>query len=254
MKKINSYKLYLLFALTFVLVAFNTSQKKIKVYLIGDSTIAEKAENKFPEMGWGVPFSRFFYQNAQVDNRAKNGRSTQSFLNEKRWTAILDSIKPDDYVLIQFGHNDEIPTKKSATTPLQFQENLKKYVNETRSKKANPVLITPVARRKFDEKGKIIDTHKEYAQLVRQVADELGVPLIDLNGKSMELLQKFGDDQSKLLFLHLDENQNPNYPKGVLDDTHFNELGARYMAEIVSQQLQKIKSPLADYLVNSGKK
>lgn len=253
MKKIKAYKLNLFFALTFVLMAFNTPQKKIKVYLIGDSTIAEKAENKFPEMGWGVPFTRFFNQHAQVDNRAKNGRSTQSFLNEKRWTAILDSIKPDDYVLIQFGHNDEIPTKKSATTPLQFQENLKKYVNESRSKKANPILITPVARRKFDENGKIIDTHKEYAQLVNNVGQELGVPFIDLNGKSMALLQQLGDDQSKLLFLHLEENQNPNYPKGVADDTHFNELGARYMAEIVSRELVKMKSPLAEYLVNSGK-
>src|SRR5690606_13911294 len=123
-------------------------QKKIKIYLIGDSTIAEKTRNKFPETGWGVPFTWFFNANAKVDNRAKNGRSTQSFLDEGRWAQVLATLKADDYVLIQFGHNDEIPTKKTATTPEKFVENLRKYVQETRNKQALPVLITPVARRK----------------------------------------------------------------------------------------------------------
>ena len=236
-----------------MLMSFGKTQKQIKVYLIGDSTIAQKAKNKFPETGWGVPFTWFFNQNAVVDNRAQNGRSTQSFINEGRWNAVLDSLKSDDYVLIQFGHNDEVPTKKNATTPLQFQDNLRRYVNETRAKKANPILITPVARRKFDDNGKVVDTHKEYAQLVRNVAKELQVPLIDLSKESMDLLQSFGEEKSKLLFLHLEEKQNPNYPNGVKDDTHFSELGARYMAEIVGMELHKIKSPLAKYMVNADR-
>ena len=252
MRKIN--RIGVLLALSLVLVSFDTAQKKIKVYLIGDSTIAEKTRDKFPEMGWGVPFTWFFNNNAQVDNRARNGRSTQSFLDEKRWISVLDSLNAGDYVLIQFGHNDEIPTKKSATTPAQFQENLKKYVLETKEKKANPILITPVARRQFDEKGNIVDTHKEYAQLVRNVAHELKVPLVDLNEKSMALLQQFGEDKSKLLFLQLVENQNPNYPKGAVDNTHFSELGARYMAEIVYQELESINSPLSSYFVNPKNK
>lgn len=253
MEKTSVNKL-ILSILAFVLMSFGTPQKKIKIYLIGDSTIAEKTRNKFPEMGWGVPFTWFFNQNAQVDNRAKNGRSTQSFIDEGRWNAVLDSLKEDDYVLIQFGHNDEVPTKKTATTPAQFQDNLRRYVKETRAKKANPILITPVARRKFDTQGKVTDTHKEYAQLVRNVAKELQVPLIDLNEKSMALLQQFGEEKSKLLYLHLGEEQNPNYPKGVKDDTHFNELGARYMAELVASELMKINSPLSSYLVNTAQK
>lgn len=239
--------------LAFMLMSFGVAQKQIKVYLIGDSTIAQKARDKFPETGWGVPFAWFFNQNAIVDNRAQNGRSTQSFINEGRWDAVLDSLKADDYVLIQFGHNDEVPTKKTATTPAQFKDNLRRYVNEARAKKANPVLITPVARRKFDADGKVADTHKEYAQLVKNTAKELQVPLIDLNEKSLALLQQLGEEKSKLLFLHLEEGQNPNYPKGVKDNTHFNELGARYMAEIVSRELQRIKSPLANYIVNADK-
>ncbi|ADY53892.1 lipolytic protein G-D-S-L family [Pseudopedobacter saltans DSM 12145] len=249
MKRISANRSVLLL-LALVLMSFNTAQKKIKIYLVGDSTMAQKAKNKYPETGWGVPFTWFFNQNAEVDNRAQNGRSTQSFINEGRWKAILDSLKADDYVLVQFGHNDEVPTKKSATTPSQFQENLKRYVNETRAKKANPVLITPVARRKFDG-GKVVDTHKEYAELVRNVARELNVPLIDLNERSLSLLQNFGEDKSKLLFLQLAERQNPNYPKGVEDNTHFSELGARYMAELVVQELKGIKSPLTSYIVGN---
>ncbi|MFD1629537.1 rhamnogalacturonan acetylesterase [Pseudopedobacter beijingensis] len=249
MRKVSVNRPVLLL-LVLLLTSFSTAQKKIKIYLVGDSTLAQKAKYKYPETGWGVPFTWFFNQNAEVDNRAQNGRSTQSFINEGRWTAILDSLKADDYVLIQFGHNDEVPTKKSATTPAQFQENLKRYVNETRAKKANPILITPVARRKFDTHGKVVDTHKEYAQLVRNVAHEMQVPLIDLSEKSMLLLQEFGEEKSKLLFLHLKEGQNPNYPEGVKDDTHFNELGARYMAELVAKELKEIKSPLVNYITN----
>lgn len=250
MKKYANLKIAILLFLSFLTLSFTKTQDKIKIYLIGDSTIAEKARNKFPEMGWGVPFTWFFNENAIVDNRARNGRSTKSFIEEGLWGKVLDSLKAGDYVLIQFGHNDEVPTKRSATTPEQFQNNLRRYVNETRAKKAHPVLITPVARRKFDEAGKIIDTHKDYAQLVKNVANELDVPFIDLNSLSLSLLQDFGDDKSKLLFLHLAEAQNPNYPKGAKDDTHFNELGARYMAELVTRELRKINSPLVQYLVN----
>jgi lysophospholipase L1-like esterase len=249
MKQHNKLKLIILPFL--VLMTSFTSPNKVKIYLIGDSTIAIKEANKYPETGWGVPFSLFFSESAEVDNRAKNGRSTKSFITEKRWDSVLDSLKANDYVLIQFGHNDEVHTKKSATTPEEFVENLTKYVKETKSKNAFPILITPVARRKFDEQGKVIDTHKEYAELVRVTAKKLNVPLIDLSEKSMKLLQEFGEDKSKLLFLHLEENQNVNYPKGVKDDTHFSDLGARYMAEIVMNELKKIQSPLANYSIGS---
>jgi len=236
-----------------MLVSFNTAQKRIKIYLVGDSTIAQKAVNKFPETGWGMPFTWFFNKNANVDNRAKNGRSTQSFIDEGLWKPILDSLQADDYVLIQFGHNDEVQTKKAATTPLQFQKNLKRYVNETRAKKANPILITPVARLRFDSTGKVVDTHKEYAQIVRNVAQEMQVPLIDLSEKSLALLQELGEDKSTMLFLQLTKGQNPNYPEGVKDKTHFSELGARYMAQLVAGELVRMKSPLCSYLANADK-
>src|SRR3954467_12689151 len=154
-----------IFAAAFLLLsAFILPQKrKMKVWLIGDSTMANKEIKAYPETGWGMPFSVFFDSTVEVDNRAKNGRSTKSFFAEGLWKPVVDNLQEGDYVLIQFGHNDEVKTKATYTTEDEFVNNLRQYVNETRMKKAIPVLITPVARRKFDSTGMLEDTHKVYS-------------------------------------------------------------------------------------------
>jgi lysophospholipase L1-like esterase len=247
MKKLSIAGLLLMLAFTF-------PPKKTTVWLIGDSTMATKEIKAYPETGWGMPFSNFFDSTIVVDNRAKNGRSTQSFINEKLWQPVVDNMGAGDYVLIQFGHNDEVPTKKTYTTEEQFRNNLIRYVNETRAKKAFPVLITPVARRKFDSSGHIVGTHEVYSEIVRSVAGELKVPLIDLDKKSQALLQQFGPENSTLLYNHLQAGEHPNYPDGKADDTHFSELGARKMAEIVLQEIRNLKLPLADHIYQPVKK
>lgn len=236
-------------ALAVVTMAFVQQQKKIKVWLIGDSTMSQKAVRAFPEAGWGMPFSWFFDSTVVVDNRAQNGRSTKSFMKEGRWDAVMKEMNEGDWVLIQFGHNDEVPTKKNATTEDEFRNNLKKYVTDTREKKANPILITAVARRKFDAAGNLEDTHKVYSAIVRSVAAEMNVPLIDLDAKSQALLRQMGPDQSRLLYLHLEPGENPNYPDGKVDDTHFNEFGARKMAQIVLASIREQKLGLAERIV-----
>lgn len=236
------------------LAMFFGDQQSIKVYLIGDSTIADKKVNAYPETGWGMPFVHFFDQTVTVDNRAQNGRSTKSFIAENRWQPVVNQLHEGDYVLIQFGHNDEVPTKATYTPEADFKTNLIRFVNEARSKKAVPVLITPVARRKFGVDGKIEDTHAVYAEIVRKTAQENKVPLIDLDKESMDLLQQFGPENSKLLFNHLQPGEHPNYPEGKQDDTHFNELGARKMAEIVLADLKLLHLDLADHIVNQSKK
>jgi lysophospholipase L1-like esterase len=233
--------------LLFVL-AFTLPPKKTTVWLIGDSTMANKEITAYPETGWGMPFSNFFDSTILVDNRAKNGRSTKSFINEKLWQPVVDNLAAGDYVFIQFGHNDEVPTKKTYTTEEQFRNNLKRYVNETRAKKAFPVLITPVARRKFDSIGHVVGTHEVYSEIVRSVAAQLRVPLIELDKKSQALLQQFGPENSVLLYNHLQPGEHPNYPEGKADDTHFSELGARKIAEIVLQEIRNLKLPLADHI------
>ncbi|MBK0383097.1 rhamnogalacturonan acetylesterase [Pedobacter sp. SD-b] len=240
-----------LFILTVFCFAFK-QKEPITVFLIGDSTLSIKEVKAYPETGWGMPFAWFFDKDIKVDDRAKNGRSTRSFFEENRWQPILDSLKAGDYVLIQFGHNDEVSTKKTYTTPSDYVMYLTKYVNETREKGALPVLITPVARRSFDEQGKVEDTHKVYAQLVRNVAKELNVPLIDLSQKSMALVQDLGPDKSTLIYNHLQPGENPNYPDGKKDDTHFNELGARKIAQLVLDGIKELNLPLVAHIVKSN--
>lgn len=236
------------------LMSFLIPQKHITVYLAGDSTMANKEVKAYPETGWGMPFVAFFDSTVTVDNRAKNGRSTKTFLTEGLWQSIAGSLQKGDYVLIQFGHNDEVSTKRSYINPEGYVANLLKFVNETRGKQAYPVLITPVARRKFNAAGVIEDTHAEYAALVRKVAAEQKVPLIDLDKESQALLQKMGPEDSKMLYNHLLPGENPNYPDGKIDDTHFSELGARKMAEIVLADIRSLKLELADRIVVSNLK
>lgn len=243
----SGLKVALLFAFVFILFAFQ-QKHKITVYLVGDSTMADKEVIAYPETGWGMPFHYFFDSTVIVDSRAKNGRSTRTFIEEGRWQSVVDNLNQGDYVLIQFGHNDEVPTKKSYTTQDEFKANLIKFVIESRNKKTIPVLITPVARRKFNAEGKIEETHAIYTQLVKDVAKQYDVPLIDLDKKSQELLQQFGPDDSKYLYNYLDPGENPHYPDGHKDDTHFSELGARKMAEIVLQEIKNLNLELANHI------
>jgi lysophospholipase L1-like esterase len=224
-------------------------QKKIKLWLIGDSTMSIKQAKAYPETGWGMPFVNFWDSTVTVDNRAQNGRSTKTFINENRWQPVTDNMQEGDYVFIQFGHNDEVPTKASYTTAAAFKANLIKYTTDTKNKKAIPILITPVARRKFDAAGKVEDTHEVYSAIVRQVAKENNVVLIDLDKKSQELLQRWGVEKSKYLYNHLAPGEHPNYPEGKEDNTHFNELGARIMAELVLAEIKNLRLELADRIV-----
>lgn len=227
---------------------------KIKLWLIGDSTIAIKEKKAYPETGWGMPFANFWDSTITIENRAKNGRSSKSFMAENLWQPVLDNLKEGDYVFIQFGHNDEAVSKAERySTPDTFKMNLTRYVKETRARKAIPILITPVSRRKFNGDGNVVETHV-YSPLVRKIATELNVPLIDLDKKSMELYQQFGVENSKLLFLQLKPGAHPNYPEGVEDNTHFNELGARLIAQLVLKEIKELKLQLADRIVIPAKK
>jgi lysophospholipase L1-like esterase len=237
-----------------ILLAFSLPPaKKITVYLIGDSTMSIKPVKAYPETGWGMPFVYFFDSTVTVDNRAQNGRSTRTFMAENRWQPVVNNLQEGDYVFIQFGHNDEVKTKASYTTEEEFKNNLIKYVTDTRSRNAIPVLLTPVARRKFDSTGKLESTHELYSEIVRTTAREHNVPLIDLDRKSQALLQSMGVESSKLLFLQLKPGEHPNYPGGKDDNTHFNELGARMMAEIVLAEIRTLKLELADRITKPAK-
>ncbi len=158
-------------------------------------------------------------------------------------------MKKGDYVFIQFGHNDESKEKTDRyTSPEEYKNNLQKFVEETRSKGATPILLSPVSRRQFDNEGKVKETHPLYSDAVKEVADKMKVVFIDMDTKSRELYREFGPENSKLLFLQLAPGEHPNYPDGKIDNTHFNELGARKIAQIVLNEIKKDLPGLAAHI------
>ena len=217
------------------------------VYLAGDSTMAEKLPEKRPETGWGEALQKFFNpEKARIENHAKNGRSTRTFIEEKLWQGILDKLKKGDYVFIEFGHNDAAKDRTDRyTSPEDYRRNLARFITEVRERKAIPVLLTPVMRRRFDKDGNFQDSHGEYPDIVRAVASEQKAPLIDMHRKSERVLKQYGVEESKKLFLQLKPNENANYPKGIEDNTHFSPFGAEIMAGLAVEGIRELKLGLA---------
>lgn len=224
----------------------------IRLHLAGDSTAADKIPDKRPETGWGEPFAALFIPGSVlVVNHARNGRSTRTFIEEGRWQALLDSAAPGDHVFLQFGHNDASEHKADRYTPLpQYRENLRRFVLEAREAGLHPLLLTPVARRRFNAVGELQASHGAYPQAVRHLAEELGLPMIDAEALSSALLIEAGPQASRLFFLHLAAGEHPNYPRGLQDDTHFSPAGAMAVAAAIAEALRRQAHPLAAMLAS----
>ena len=241
-------------SLIIMALAFEIPQPAVRIFMIGDSTMADKPLAGNPERGWGQLFPQYLTEDVAVKNYAVNGRSTKSFLKEGRWDSVLKYLRKDDWVFIQFGHNDqkiEDSTRYAAPQTL-YRTNLIKFVNETRAKGANPILVTPVMRRKFDAQGKFVDQHGAYPDVVRAIAKEMNVPLIDLHQSSQKLIESQGVEGSKKLFLWMDAKHFAAAPDGKKDDTHFSEYGAAQMASLVCDELKAKNIGVARYLKRSA--
>lgn len=240
----------LLFILCLSFLAFHPGEEKLRVFLIGDSTMANKLPFDAPETGWGMVLQQYFSNAVEVQNHAVNGRSTKSFRAEGRWNKVLDQMRPGDWVFIQFGHNDQKSTDSTryAAPQTDYRKNLSRYVEEARAKGGNPILLTPVMRRKFDENGKFVDQHGEYPQVVKEVAKALRVPLIDMHAKSREVIEKMGVEGSKRLFMHLPGKMYAKFPDGKIDDTHFSHYGASVMASLAAEGIKEMGNPLLGLL------
>jgi len=203
-----------------------------------------------PERGWGQFFPKYMIDEIEVQNHAVNGRSTKSFIDEHRWDTVMSRLKAGDYVMIQFGHNDQKAEDSNRSAPAHtlYEQNLIRFVNDVRSKGANPVLITPVMRRKFDATGKFIDQHGEYPVVVKEVAARMNVPLIDLHKSSEALIVKEGVEGSRRFFLTIPPGHFKNYRGKAEDNTHFSEYGAASVASLVCQGIKEQNLPLAEYL------
>lgn len=216
------------------------AERPTHVYLIGDSTCANKnLEKENPERGWGQLFRAFFDETVFVENHAMNGRSTKSFREEGRWDPIYNGMQKGDYVFIQFGHNDEkVDRPKVGSVPEVFAENLRRYVRETREKGATPILLTPIARRHFDEAGQLKKTHGEYPARVRQVAEEEKVVLLEMEQLTEAWLKELGDEPSRAYFMWVEKGTSPLYPDGREDNTHLNVKGAHKIARMVAEEVK----------------
>jgi len=239
--------------LIFVLLFTACGKKEIPtLFMIGDSTMANKPLEDNPERGWGQLLPTFFdTTQLKIENHAKNGRSTRSFIYESRWDTVCSKLHPGNFVVIQFGHNDGVIEKTGRySTPEEFRYNLSKFVKETRQKGANPILCTPIVRRNFDGKGIFHDTHGQYPDIVRKVADSLAVPLIDMHRESEKLVTSLGDESSKELYLNINPGVYKSLPDGRKDNTHFSEKGATTMASIFVEGIKKQHLELAKYFKN----
>ncbi len=258
MKKLIFFAATALFLLTAAV-----PDKTTTIFIIGDSTAAKKDLSKGKlERGWGMALQCFFDDNIVVDNHAVNGRSSLSFINEGRWDKVLEKMKPGDYVIIQFGHNDEKAQPERHTDPgSTFDYNLAKYVRETRERGGIPVLMNCVVRRNFakvtpknddDEKlrnttfadgakvvegDSLVDTHGLYRVAPRDVAQRMNCHFVDANKITHDLEQGLGTEESKKLHMWYLPGMEPTEPKGKQDNTHYNIYGAHVVAKLLADAL-----------------
>ncbi len=249
----------------------------ITIFMIGDSTMANKPiKNGNLERGWGMALQCYFDEGIIVDNHAVNGRSSKSFIDEGRWKVVVDKIKPGDYVFIQFGHNDEKPKADRHTDPgSTFDDNLRKFIRETREKGGIPVLFNSVVRRNFlksapdndddealrnttgptkiqsNEEGDIlVDTHGDYVVAPHNVAKEMDVPFVDANKITHDLEQGLGKEKSKKLHMWFLPGEEPSVPKGRQDNTHYNVYGAHVVARLLTDAIAKEVPALRKHTLN----
>lgn len=240
------------FGLLFIILSFHSSLlsgAELKdettpptIHLIGDSTMADKKRMDLPERGWGQLFPEFIIAPAKVDNRALNGRSTKSFINEKHWSKLIDEIRPGDWLIIQFGHNDQKVDNPKVGTEVdgEYRDNLLRFIREARAKSAHPILATSVVRRRWDEQGKFYDTLGDYPEVTRKVAKEQKVPLLDLHTLTMEMEREAGEEGSKRFHF-----------SG--DDTHYSETGARATAALAAAEIHRLKPGLEAWVIPPSK-
>jgi lysophospholipase L1-like esterase len=252
--KYFAYLLYLLVLSNQLLVSTQSVDKKeITIFMIGNSTMADKPfYDGNPEKGWGQIFPLYFKEGIKIENHAVNGRSTKSFIDEGRWDSVTNKIKPGDYVIIEFGHNDakKDDPKRFADANTNYKWNIERFINETRSKGGVPILATPIVRRRFDEQGNFYDVHGDYPKVVRELSVQKDVLLLDLHKKSEEYIIKLGAERSKNFYLHIDADEYSSLPEGKIDDTHLSPIGAFRICDFAADEI-KLKIPLlANYLKN----
>lgn len=220
------------------------------IFLAGDSTVTDQQADGFPYAGWGQMLPALIKADAAVANFALSGRSSKSFIAEGQLEQIWALIKPHDYLLIQFGHNDQKLDDERHTDPFTtYKATLKQYIDGARQRQAIPILVTPVHRRFFDGEGRLLDTHGDYLTAMKELAASEDTPLIDLAARSKALFEELGPEETKAVFMWTLPGEFANFPNGTEDNTHFQEQGGIRIAGLVAEGLKDLQlNPLMLYV------
>ena len=217
------------------------------VYLCGNSTVVD--QDREPWASWGQMITRWFDTGVAIANYAESGRRLNSFTAENRLKKILSLIKPGDYLLVEFGHNDQKEKTPGAGAYYNFAYQLKLFVDEARLRGAIPVFCTPTQRRFFDQDGHIQETHGDYPDAMREVAKRESVPVIELHDMTRTLFETLGTEGSKQALVHYPAGTFPGQTEPLADNTHFNPYGAYEVACMVAQAIRDLQLPLAEHLL-----
>ena len=241
MKRIE--RLILVSLICIVLISCNSVKYgNVNIWMVGDSTMACKKPEREPESGWGEGLKKLAKKGVTVHNHAASGRSSLSYISERRWEDVCDSLNRGDFVIIQFGHNDEKPDPELYTEPFgAFTENLSKFIRESREHGACPIICTSIVRRHFDGNGNLLDTHGDYLIAARETAAKESVDFVDMEKLTRDLISRLGAEESKSLF---------NFTHKKQDSTHVNYKGALIVAELFAKDVKQQSIPLARFLGN----
>lgn len=223
----------------------------VRIFLAGDSTVTNQTFE--PYVGWGQVLPLFIGDRAVVANHAESGRALRSFQAEHRLDKILAQLRPGDFVLIQFGHNDQKEKGEGVGAFTTYATRLRTYVDAIQAKGGKPVLVTAVARRRFDPQGQVFESLGDFPEAVRRVAKERGLPLVDLNTAAKQVYQALGVERSKLALLHYPANTFPGQAEPLRDDTHFSAYGAYEMARCAVEAIRTGVPELAVFLAPTVK-
>ena len=217
------------------------------IFLCGNSTVVDQEDE--PWASWGQMITRWFTPQVVVANYAESGLSCTSFLAQLRLDKILSQLKKGDYVIVEFGHNDEKEKKAGDGAWYSYSRNLKIFVDRVREAGGQIIFCTPTARRFFnDDHQTIKNTHGDYPEAMKAVARREQVPVIDLTAMSTAFYEALGEEGSKRSLVHYPANTFPGQDKPLADNTHFNPFGAWEIAKMVVMGLKQMNSPLAEYL------
>lgn len=211
-----------------------------KIFIAGDSTASIKEQTAYPETGWGEAFRFMLSTNVDLRNYAVNGRSTKSFIADGLLDKINNEIESGDYLFIQFGHNDgKVDDPNRYTDPnTEYPDYLRQYIEVAKNNGAVPILLTSISRRIFKDGVFQINNIGPYPDMMRQVAEEEKVILLDVNRVVERKIAELGDVVSKDLFLHIAPQTHLNYPNGIEDDTHLSPFGAYTIANEIAKLLK----------------